>query len=189
MPAFILDRLGGRLTATLETSFGTLVEWNAGVRVRRGLTQQAHDERLLLLAQQLNGRRIDMALFEGEEEGKPKEQQDFLALIEFKNGWIDAARIPGKISDRDKLLMLLVHVDTCPWGVACGWMNKGHLEWQKQSSIKETNDRWYEKRIELPETFSIPLFFCARLFARLSDEERLEDLLRNSSQALHKRES
>ena len=75
--------------------------------------------------------------------------------------------------------MLLACVDTCPWGIACGWTNKDHLEWQKQSSLKETSDRWYEKQIELPETFKTPLFFCARLFARSSDEQRLQDLVRN----------
>ena len=124
MPAFMLDRLGDQMTATLETNFRTLVEWNACVRARRGLAQQPHDERLLLLAQQLNGRRVDMALFEGEKEGKPKEQQDFLALVEFKGGWLDAAGNPGRISDSDKLLMLLVHVDTCPWGIVCGWVEQ-----------------------------------------------------------------
>ena len=41
------------------------------------------------LAEQLEGRRVDLVLFEGEEEHKPKDQQD-LAVVEFKRGWIDA---------------------------------------------------------------------------------------------------
>lgn len=177
MPAFILDHLGDKITATLETNFNTLVQWNAGVRKRHGLAQQAHDERSLSLTQQLDQRRVDMVLFEGQEEQKPKDQQDFLALIEFKRGQIDAGSFPGKISDRDKLLMFLAQIDTCPWGVACGWVDEPHLEWQKNESIKGTDDRWFEKRIELPEAFTIPHFFCARLFARSSDERRLKDLL------------
>jgi hypothetical protein len=154
MPAFVLDRLGDRVTSTLETNFGALVEWNVRVRERRRLGQQPHDERLLLLAQQSNGRRVDMVLFEGEEEGKPKDQQDMLALVEFKRGYVSANREPGRLSDRDKLLMLLAYIDTCPWGIVCGWTNKDHLEWQKQHSLKETSDRWYEKQIEMPETFN-----------------------------------
>jgi hypothetical protein len=175
MPAFILDRLGDKISATLETNFRTLVEWNAGVRARRGLPPQSHDETLVRL---LNESRVDMALFECEDEGKPKEQRDFFALVEFKRGYIDASRIRSRTSDRDRLLMLLAHIDTCPWGVTCGWTNKDHTEWQKDS-IKGTNDRWYEKRFELPETISAPLFFCARLFARSSDERRLAELLRS----------
>jgi hypothetical protein len=129
-----------------------------------------------------------MVLFGREEEDKLKGQQDLLALVEFKGGWISATRLPGNISDRDKLLMLLAHIDTCPWGVVCGWMNKDNLEWQKKL-LNETNDFWYQSSIELPETIPIPLFFCARLFARSSDEKRLEALLQSlPNQALDKRD-
>jgi hypothetical protein len=138
MPAFVLDRLGDEITATLETSFRDLVDWNAGVRTRNGLLQQAHDEKLLALAQQIGGRRVDMALFTGQDEHKPKDEQDFLALVEFKRGWIDGNRIPGGVSDRDKLLMLLAHIDTCPWGIVCGWCKMEHRKWQTDDSIKET---------------------------------------------------
>ena len=106
-------------------------------------------------------------IFEGEEEHRPKDQQDFLALVEFKRFYIDAGRDPppGRVSDRDKLLMMLAYLDTCPWGIVCGWANENHIQWQKATSIKPTHDRWYEKRIELPEGYTTPLFFCARLNA------------------------
>jgi hypothetical protein len=175
MPSFVFDSLGGKTTATLETSFSYLVDWNAGARQRRGLPQQFRDARLLLLAQQLGGRRVDMVLFEGEEDHKPKDEQDFFALVEFKRGWIDAASFPGRISDRDKLLMLLDHIDTCPWGIACGWIPQNHYDWQ-QTQIRGSKDRWFESKIQLPD-YDAPLFFCARLFARGSDEDRIRDLL------------
>jgi hypothetical protein len=117
-----------------------------------------------------------MVLFEGEEEGKPKDQQDFLALVEFKRGWLSADRIPGQESDRDKLLLMLDAIDTCPWGILCGWTSESHLQWQKDESIKGTNDRLFEKRIELPDE-TTPIYFCARLFKRSSDERRLNDML------------
>ncbi len=179
MPAFVLDHLGNEITATLETSFDTLVEWNNDIRKRRGLPEQLPDHQLLRLAEQLGGRRVDLVLFEGEEERKPKDQQDFLAFVEFKKGWIDADRDPdpGRVSDRDKLLMLLAHLDTCRWGIVCGWANQAHVQWQKESSIKSTRDRWYERKIEIHEGFSSPLFFCARVFERLSDDRSIEELL------------
>ena len=47
MPAFILDRLGDKLSAMLETNFRTLVEWNAGVRHFMGAHQPPRGVRLL----------------------------------------------------------------------------------------------------------------------------------------------
>jgi hypothetical protein len=184
MPAFILNRLMTKITTTLETSFGRLVEWNKGARERQGLSPDVlhNDDRLLRFAQQVDGRRVDMVIFQGEEERKPKDEQDFLALVEFKRFYIDASRIPGRISDRDKLLMLLEHIDTCPWGIVCGWFNPDHREWQKGVDIKGTKDCWYESIIRLPpDRFTTPLFFGARLFARSSDEPRLRELVGSAS--------
>jgi hypothetical protein len=176
MAGFILDHLGSEITATLETNFGYLAQWNNDVRKRRGLVERTDDERSLRLMRRLDGRRVDMVLFEGEEEHKSKDQQDFFALVEFKRGWISASRIPGQESDRDKLLLMLEHIDTCPWGIVCAWVLEDNLEWQKNESIKGTNDRWYEKKIDSSDG-TTPGFFCARVFARSSDENRLRELL------------
>jgi hypothetical protein len=177
MRAFFLDRSGNEITMTLETGFGTLVEWNTGVRIRRSMPERAHDDRLLRLAEQLGGRRVDLAIFAGEEEHKAKDQQDLFALVEYKRGWISANRDPGGMSDRDKLLMLLAHVDTCPCGIVCGWAIEDHARWQRDVSIKSTSDHWCEQKIELPEGYTSSLLFCARAFERLSDDPRIDELL------------
>jgi hypothetical protein len=176
MPALVFNELGDGITATLETSFADLSAWNADSRKRRGLPQQPHDPRLLLLAQQLAGRRVDMILFEGEEDNKPKDQQDFLVMAEFKRGWLDSGRLPGQVSDRDKLLMLLDSIDMCPWGLVCGWIQENHREWQMDTDMKGTSDRWFESMIQFPDD-PTPYWFCARLFARGSDDVRVRDLL------------
>jgi len=177
MPAFILDHIGNSVTATLESGFHDMIERNKSVRMVQGSSETPHDERLLKLAQELNGRRVDMVLFESQEQGKPKDQQSFFALVEFKRGWIDADRQPGKISDRDKLLMLLEHIDTCPWGIACGCAPESHRNWQRSESDK-TADRWFEVVVKLPDTYSVPYYFCARAFKRGSDKGRIDELVR-----------
>jgi hypothetical protein len=104
MPAFILNRLRTKITTTIETSFGRLVEWNKCAQDRQGLSPDVlhNDDRLLRFARQVDGRRVHMVLFQGEEERKPKDEQDFLALVEFKRFYIDASRSPGRISDRSE---------------------------------------------------------------------------------------
>ena len=176
MPAFIMDRLGDQTTATLETNFATLIQWNKEIRQRRGLAIVEHDDRLLQLAAQLRGRRVDLVFYEGQEIGKPKNEQDFYALVEFKGGWLDAEAVPGKVSDRDKLLMLMAHLDTCPWGIVCGWAPKVHREWQRDR-VEGTGDKWFEKEILLPAGLHHSLFFCARLFANSPGNSRLEQLI------------
>lgn len=182
MPAFVFNQLGDEITVTLEVGFETLVEWNEGVRKRRGIAPSAPSEELLELARRyLRGRRPDMALFASEEEHKAKEQQDLLALVEFKRGWVDGQRLPGKISDRVRLLMMLAHIDTCPWGIACGCMSKAQRDWEKGESMRGTQDRWHECEITLQERAGAPMFFGARLFARSSDDHRLRELIAATS--------
>ena len=73
--------------------------------------------------------------------------------------------------------MMLAYRDTCPWASYAAGQTRIDIHWQKATSIKPTHDRWYEKRIELPEGYRTPLFFCARLFERSSDDGRVEELL------------
>lgn len=181
MASFILDHLGSDVTATLEMNFSTLVEWNDDARKHHGLPKHSPDDRALLLAEQLGGRRVDMVLFEGEEERKAKDLQDFFALVEVKRGWIDAASVTGKISDRDRLLMLLDRIDTCKWGIACGWIQQNHRDWQKAETEK-TSDRWFETEFHLQD-YDAPLYFGARLLARGSDEDRVRRLLAKMPQS------
>jgi hypothetical protein len=49
MPDFILNKLRTKITTTLETSFGRLVEWNKCAQDRQGLSPDVlhNDDRLL----------------------------------------------------------------------------------------------------------------------------------------------
>jgi hypothetical protein len=151
MPAFTVDHMPERpaaVSARLEVGFDDLVEWNVSVRARRAGGEPATDNDLLSLAPLL-GRRVDMVLFQSD--------RDLLALVEYKRGHLSSYREPA-----------------CPWGIVCGCTGGVHRDWQKNTDMTGTKDRWFESPIDLVD--SEPLFFCARLFARGSDESRLAQL-------------
>jgi hypothetical protein len=160
MPAFVLDHIGKEITATLETRFSKLFEWNDDIRVRRRLPPRSPEEEaeLLVLAEELGRPRVDMVLYEGDDEGRPKDKLDFLALLEFKKGWVPS-------DERTKLLRILPHIDTCPYGVVCGSVRGENLEWNK-GEARKTNDRWYQSAMQSLPGEDRSYFFCARLFDR-----------------------
>lgn len=177
VPAYLLDRLGDELVVTLEGSFEGLFGWNE--RARHGAARSLQDSSELLLRprQKLAGRRVDLVLAVRRSDGKSEEPPDLLALVECKRNWIDADKIPGKESDRDKLLLFLAHIDTCQWGIVCGgWIDQNHRAYQRDRSMKGTGDKWYECEIPLSGVPGGPFWFAARLFDRLSDDERLRYL-------------
>jgi hypothetical protein len=141
MPTFILDRIGDKIIVTLETGFSKLTEWNKDARQRQNLPPQPDGEvaRLLALAEDLGSPRVDMVLYDGDDEGMPKNELRFLTLVEFKRGW-------PSTSDRSKLLRILPHIDTCPYGLVCGSMG-ADLIWN-QADAQESGDRWFEHPME-----------------------------------------
>ena len=155
MPAFILGQIGDEISVTLETGFSKLVEWNDDTRKRRDLPARSPEEqaKLLALADELGTPRVDMVLFAGQDQGVPKDEQDFLALVEFK-------RYSASPDDRAKLLRILPHIDTCLYGVVCGNIEDRHLQ-SHRAEAEKLGDRWYQS--VLPGDFR--WFFCARLFA------------------------
>lgn len=155
--AFILDHLGDEITMTMETGFTKLVDWNAAVRKRRGLSNPPLTDHLVALAAELGAPRVDLVAFEGLD--RPKREQDMLALIEFKSGWIDGRPIPG--SDRNKLRRVLQLIETCPYGVIAGWASTpANRDWAREGA-QTAKDKWFEAKFELEGK---PSFFCARLF-------------------------
>lgn len=159
MPAFIFDHLGDEVTMTLETSFAKLSLWNTDSRQRMGLPpiEKEHAAALLQLTQELGAPRVDLVLYEGID--RPKDKQDFLALVEFKRNWIDPR-------DRGKLLRILPHIDTCAHGVLCGSMRDVQRKWQEDFARK-AGDRWYECAVQpMPHNINERWFFCAQLFDR-----------------------
>jgi hypothetical protein len=98
-----------------------------------------------------------MVLYEGDEEGRAKDELDLLALAEFKRGWVPS-------DERTKLLRILPHIDTCPYGIVCGSVRGENLEWNKNEAATK-GDRWYQSAMQsLPNERDY--FFCARLFDR-----------------------
>jgi hypothetical protein len=136
MPAYMLTQLGDQMGIVLEmgfdTGFPTLIGWNADVRRRRNLPPEEHDQCLL---RRLHGKCVDMVLFTGDDGRTSGAERDLLALVEFKNGWLDADRIGGNVSDRDKLLMFLDCTDTCPFGIVCGYATARHCGAQQANPL------------------------------------------------------
>jgi hypothetical protein len=151
MPAFIFDHMGDQVTMTLETNFLSLLEWNMHAKNGRRVVPSAADIKALSLAADLGSPRVDLAIFA--DPHRPKDEQDILALVEFKRGWISAEG-----GDRDKLLLLLNHIDSCKYGAVCGWTDKPEYP---RGEAQKFGDLWFEHDFELHGRHC---FFCARVF-------------------------
>ena len=156
MPAIVCDRIADdSITVTLETGFSKLREYNDESRKRCGLEPRSPQEvaALLRLAEELGTPRVDLVLYQG-----PKTKLEILALVEFK-------RWGPTQGDRSKLRRILPHIDTCSYGVTCGFVNAKDLEKQRKEA-EEKHDRWFQSK-PVPED-STSYYFCARLFDRLA---------------------
>jgi hypothetical protein len=160
MPAFIFDRLGQKNnTATLETRFSTLSEWNDDARKLIGLSPRSFEEeaQLMKIGQEIGQQRVDMVLFSNDENSKSKDRLPFLALIEFKKGLISA-------DDHIKLLRILPYIDTCDYGVVCGCIDAANLERYKNQSETAFGTWFQSAAINPPIAEGNAYFVCARLF-------------------------
>ena len=151
MPAFMLDHLGDEVTMTLETKFSLLWAWNDGDRSRP-------------LPDGIGSPRVDLVIYK--DPHLAKSMQSFLALVELKRGWVDGD--PDAPGDRHKLMGMLEYIDTCNYGVVCGWAKAVTRDWARKNAEK-AGDRWFESKFELD---GVPYFFCASVFAR-TDPVRL----------------
>jgi hypothetical protein len=156
--AFIFDRLGNELKMTLESNFFKLLEWNMSSKTGRHSKPSIKDIRALASAANRGAQRVDLVIFA--DPHRPKSEQDILALVEFKSGWISGGGtdIPPGTSDREKLLLLLKHIDTSRYGVVCGWTAKPQYQ---RNEARKVGDRWFEEPFDIHGT---PYFFCARVF-------------------------
>jgi hypothetical protein len=155
--SFILDHLGGELKMTLETHVEKLVEWNMITRAR-GCTRPSPQDVKELSASENLGRkpRIDLVIFAD----RPKDQWDILALVEIKSGWIAGGgpQIPEHKDDRAKLLRVLQYLDTCRYGIVCGWAPERHRRWVEEQAKYEY---WHDESFEIN---GASYFFGARVF-------------------------
>jgi hypothetical protein len=154
MPAFILNQLGDSLSMTIETSLSKLLLWNTQIHRRRGYSLALGPHRAASLGVPL----VDMVIFSG----RDPMNRDILALVEFKSGWIDTTEIPGRRNDRDKIRSILEYVDTCRYGVTCGWTR--HLDYYKNQA-DEAGEPFWKHQIALANGRT-DYYFCARLFER-----------------------
>jgi hypothetical protein len=176
LQSYTMDHLGDGITATIETGLSKLSAWNRDVRKRNGLPPLPQEETLQLLglAEKLGAPRVDMVLFEGDETGRSKYELDILALVEFKKGaW-------ALDSDRQKLLLILPHIDTCRYGVVCGGGKVAELDMYK-AKADALADKWFQTSVKPTLGHAARYFFCARLFSR-PERSTLIDATQRSSE-------
>jgi len=107
--SYILQHLGSRWVMTLETNLNHIMCLNQSIPAKN------------------SKRRVDMVIFDPITNAK----STILALAEFKNGKLDYETIPSKDSDRDKMLRLFSLIDTCPYGIVCGWIDQRWLDYHQ----------------------------------------------------------
>jgi hypothetical protein len=160
MPALICRELGDtigeggtQLSVTLETTFSTLWEWNSAARVR---DLRSVPSELVKLGEKLGTQRVDMVLF-SVQPGISKDDHDLFALVEFKRGNLEEEH--GN-KDREKLRGVLKYIDTCSYGVVCGWVESKYHPYQKERANR-AGDSWFDSSVPVYEGKYV---FCARVF-------------------------
>ncbi len=169
MPAYVFDKLGSTFTMTLETNSRTLRRWDEDAKRRRARltgSESLEPEKSELeeaIRRLDHGGRIDLIVFDGK--SHRKDCEGFLVMVEFKKWDRDKAQ-----ADRDKLLAVMSHVHTCPYGAICYLINSApDSEWagELKEEARRHGDKWCCEPVldELKEgrgTFAI----CSELFSR-----------------------
>jgi hypothetical protein len=146
----VFDALAGERAVTLETPFWQVHEWVAeGAKFPQELDDYS------------KGWKIDMVIYDGG--GKPPNEQRIWGFVEFKNGFLDADPLPGRRSDRDKLLILakLFPLER-PKLICCGTVNTEGRIYHKENAEK-LGDTWFQSPRQEPPLATEEQFFCARL--------------------------
>lgn len=149
--SYILDHMGDDVTVVLETHFNELVKWSLETKNERKAPVSAKRITDAIQAVDMGTKKIDLVLFKNPH--LPKPQQDILALVEVKN-----QRISAEGEDRDKLIEVLRHIDSCPYGIVCGWTANPD-DYKRHAEV--AGDKWFQKECTVHDE---TIFFCARLF-------------------------
>jgi hypothetical protein len=107
--SFVFQRLAGLFPMTMETNLRKVWRWHLD-RLGGKWSRQKEDAEVSLIVNELGQRRIDLVIYLGEPT-TPSESQ-FLAMVEFKL-WTRS------LPDREKILDVLDHINSCPNGVIC----------------------------------------------------------------------
>ena len=158
--AYVFDKIGSEVTMTLETNTTKLFDWNNASKGRRRASDAVKVELQNAVTSVDQSGRIDLVLFDGASQNK--EHEEFLALVEFKRWHLSR-------EDRDKLLVVLKYIDTCPTGAICSILDLGgDRSWveHEQSDAVRMGDRWIECKVgELPHGIPGNYSVCARIFS------------------------
>lgn len=152
LSASMFSALGLQRAVTLETSVWQLRDW------------LAVSKPLLSIDPELSRWKVDLIVFDGHQ--KAPHDQKVWALVEIKNGFIDADQFEGRRSDRSKLLSItnLLHEDK-PHLICCGSLNAERREFHIRQA-GTLGDQWFEVTCgHLPYSDG-EAFFCARVIPR-----------------------
>jgi hypothetical protein len=107
--------------------------------------------------------KLDMIVYDGF--GPTPHDQKAWALVEIKNGYIDADLLEGRRSDRAKLLSITnwFHASK-PHIICCGSLNSERREFHIRQAEK-LGDRWFEDATGQLPYDNGEAYFCARVIA------------------------
>jgi hypothetical protein len=126
---------------TLETNNAKLWEWNADIRRRWDGEPFGFGTSVPLQPAGLkNGRRPDLVIFTGEK------SENFLCVVEIKKSW---ALNPV---DLGKLQNWFQWLDTCPYGMLCGFVKVPNDRYVKELKLEADHwgHEWVPGRITRP---------------------------------------
>ncbi len=153
LPSFVLDRLGGFLTMSLETNAKTLFEFTRDVRKSR-----IGADTLRLVMDELRNDRTDLVVYQGD--SPRKEEQAPILLVEFKT----LKRFSQDKDDREKLLRALKLLDAPLLGAVCSVLDSKTDFSLEEIDARADGDRWYKCDVpELPHANMERFSVCARL--------------------------
>lgn len=140
----VFANLGPVLTMTMETNAKKLWEWNANARGRWNkdptapLPDQPSDYKA-----KFQRKRADLVVYKGEH--TRKEEMTFLCLVEVAKYW-------EKASDLEKIRDWFAYIDTCPYGICCGYalIEPSDAFPKLQAGAVEAGDKWLSGRIARP---------------------------------------
>jgi hypothetical protein len=141
--AHVFAALGSVLTITMETNSKKL--WKRSCDTRRRWGGLPPTQLPPTMSPEYNpavgGRKVDLVLFRGDH--SKKSETDLLCLVEFK---IYDDIEPDVVKIREWFRFL----DTCPWGLACGFTTK--IEWLRivQDRAERAGDKFVKGRVARP---------------------------------------
>jgi hypothetical protein len=151
----IFRAIGRTQAATLETPWWQIYEWIGDGSSGEGIGPD-------------RGWKVDMVIYDGG--GAHPDEQNIWAVVEVKNGYIDADFIEGRRTDRDRIIRLSNKFKESdrPHLICCGALHTTDRRDYHRRKATESGDLWFEAQAtSLPSGFG-PHFFCARVIQQFA---------------------